>query len=470
MGLAGTSLRRRFQSRPVWLALAMAPVFIPPASAALISISPIAFDFGDVSLGTTSAQQTVTVTNVSESPQTLNLAGGAAGVFGGAQNCQGQTLAPGASCQISYAFTPASPGAAAVTTSLSVNGQNASFSFEGNAIDAFQISPLGFDFGAVALGSTSTSQIVTVTNVSGSPQTLNLAGGAAGVFGGAQNCQGQTLAPGASCQISYAFSPTAAGAATSTTNLSVNGQNASFTFTGTGGPGSQPFLISPVAFDFGDVSVGASSADQIVTITNVSGAPQTLNLAGGAAGVFGGAQNCQGKTLAPGESCQVSYTFSPTDYGETTESTSLSVNGQLVAISFSGNGIDPFLISPIGFDFGEVELGSTSLEQIVEILNVSGSPQTLDLAGGAAGVFGGAQNCQGNTLAPGGSCQIFYAFTPTTLGLVTSDTTVLVNGQNATISFMGIGISAHSTISEPATLAVLVLGLAGVAVAGRRKR
>jgi hypothetical protein len=331
----------------------------------------------------------------------------------------------------------------------------------------FSISPIAFDFGDISLGASSAQQVVTVTNVSGSPQTLNLAGGGAGVFGGVQNCQGQTLAPGASCQIFYAFTPTALGAAAEGTTLSVNGQSASFNFEGNA---IDAFRISPIGFDFGSVAVGSTSSQQVVTVTNVSGSPQTLNLAGGGAGVFGGVQNCQGQTLAPGASCQVFYRFTPTVYGETTGSTSLSVNGQNVSFSFKGSGIDPFLISPIGFDFGEIELGSTSLQQIVDILNVSGSPQTLSLAGGGAGVFGGVQNCQGNTLAPGAACQVFYAFTPNALGPVTGNTTLLVNGQNASFSFMGIGVSPNGTVPEPGTLALLGLGLAGLAAARRRKQ
>jgi uncharacterized Zn-binding protein involved in type VI secretion len=439
------------------------------AFANALLISPTGFDFGDVSFGATSPDQTVTITNVSGAPQTLNLAGGAAGEFGGQQNCQGKTLQLGESCQVTYAFKPTNFGSATGSTTLSVNGQPASFSFSGNGVAPFLISPLSFDFGNVAVNATSAPQTVTITNVSGAPQTLNLAGGAAGEFGGQQNCQGKTLQSGESCQVTYAFTPTATGTENGSTSLTVNGQSASFSFAGTGGTSNaSPFLVSPRSFDFGDVAMGETSALQTVTITNVSGAPQTLNLAGGAAGEFGGQQNCQGKTLQSGESCQVTYAFKPTTFGSATGSTSLSINGQPVSFSFKGTGVDAFLISPIGFDFGEIDLGTTSLSQIVDILNVSDVDQLISMAGGAAGIFGGQQNCQGTTLAPGISCQISYAFTPTVLGPVTGSTTLNVNGQSAAFSFAGIGVNPQSSVPEPATLALLGLGLAGIGAMRRR--
>ena len=145
---------------------------------------------------------------------------------------------------------------------------------------------------------------------------MNGAGGAAGVFGGQQDCQGITLASGASCHLYFQFSPTAAGSQQDTTSVNMNGQVANFSFTGNG---VNPFLISPIGFDFGDVPVGSSSAKQFMTITNVSGVPMLMSGAGGGAGaLFGGHNDCDSKTLAPGGWCQQSYQFSPTVAGPQT--------------------------------------------------------------------------------------------------------------------------------------------------------
>lgn len=49
--------------------------------------------------------------------------------------------------------------------------------------------------------------------------------------------------------------------------------------------------------------------------------------------------NLTGTTLEPGESCQLSYRFTPTEEGEVTESTNGSWNGQPFAVDFRGIGI-----------------------------------------------------------------------------------------------------------------------------------
>jgi len=435
----------------------IASLFAPAAHAIPFLISPLSFDFGDVATGDVSQAQTVTITNVTSSTQTINIAGGAAGVFGGATNCANAILAPGASCTVQYAFAPTDLGSASGSASLSVNGQLATFSFQGNAIDPFLVTPTGLDFGSVESGSTSDSQNVTITNVSSSSQTVNIAGGAAGVFGGATNCANATLAPGASCTISYAFTPTATGDVTGSANLSLNGQTYTFSFSGTGGTeNASPFLVSPREFDFGNVPLEQQSAPQTVTITNVSSTPQTVNIAGGAAGLFGGATNCANAVLAPGASCTVSYAFTPTALGGATGSASLSLNGELIEFSFKGTGIDPFLISPLSFDFGEIVLGETSPFQSVDIFNVSDITRIVQLAGGAAGLFGGATNCANAILLPDESCRIDYAFTPTDLGLVTGSASILVNGMARTFSFMGIGIDPNTApVPLPSTLLLL---------------
>ena len=78
------------------------------------SITPTAFDFGDVPVGSTSATQAVTVTNRSGAPLMLATTGGAAtpGTFGGSSDCSSTTLAAGASCHFYYQFSPTATGAA----------------------------------------------------------------------------------------------------------------------------------------------------------------------------------------------------------------------------------------------------------------------------------------------------------------------------------------------------------------------
>lgn len=145
----------------------------------------------------------------------------------------------------------------------------------------------------------------------------------------------------------------------------------------------------------------------------------------------------------------------------------MQINGQRVSFAFSGEGVNPFLISPLSLDFGEIVLGTTSPERSVTVMNVSGVPLLLDGAGGGTGVFGGVQNCQSVTLAPSATCQITDAFTPTALGPVTETTSLAINGQTARFSFRGIGVGGQ-TLPEPATL--WLLAPLAAALSCRRRR
>jgi hypothetical protein len=214
-------------------------------------------------------------------------------------------------------------------------GVSAGISGADAASPKFLISPTSFDFGAQPLHSPSPQQLVTIKNVSGAPIVMSGAGGGAGVFGGSQDCQGLTIAAGASCHMYYQFTPTALGATTGSTGGNWNGQTFSFSFKGTGTP---QFRISPTAFDFGDVPVGTTSTQQLVTITNLGSTSVVMSGAGGGAGQFGGSQDCQGLTITAGNSCHMYYQFHPTSIGAATGSTGGNWNGQPFSFAFTGNG------------------------------------------------------------------------------------------------------------------------------------
>ena len=199
------------------------------------------------------------------------------------------------------------------------------------------------------------------------------------------------------------------------------------------------FLITPTNFSFGYVPVGSTTAQQTATVKNVSHVPQVMSGTGGGAGVFGGAQNCEGTTLAPGKSCTMFYAFSPTVKGLANVSSNGTWNGQAFSLNFNGHGTPQFLITPRSLAFGRVKVGSTSPQQGIEVKNLANRPVVMSGAGGGAGVFGGAQNCQDQTLNPGKACHMFYAFTPTAVGPVHGSTDGTWNGQPFRITFTGTG-------------------------------
>ena len=71
--------------------------------------------------------------------------------------------------------------------------------------------------------------------------------------------------------------------------------------------------------------------------------------------------------------------------------------------------------------------------------NLANRPVVMSGAGGGAGIFGGAQDCQGETLNPGKACHMYYAFTPTTVGTVHGSTNGSWNGQQFSLTFVGTG-------------------------------
>jgi hypothetical protein len=431
----------------------------PPASFAYagltsaLLISPVGLDFGNVQVGSTAPAQKVTITNITTVPVIMSGAGGAppSGRFGGGQSCQGITLAPDASCEMSFAFSPSATGTLTDASIGSWNGQAFHVDLRGNGVaPKFRINPVGLDFSEVPVGTTAPTQTVTVTNIGVAPVTMSGAGGAppTGRFGGGQSCQGLTLAVGASCQLSFAFSPNAPGELTDASIGSWNGQNFHIALRGVGV--NPKFRISPSSLEFGEVTVGTTAPAQSVTITNINQIPVTMSGAGGAppTGRFGGGQVCQGLTLAPGASCTMAFAFSPNATGPLSDASVGSWNGQSFHIALHGVGLasgaprnDNLLITPSGLDFGDVTVGSTAPTQTVKITNVSAAPILMSGGGGAppSGRFGGSQSCQGLTLAVGASCEMSFAFTPNAPGDLTDASIGSWNGQNFHIALHGAG-------------------------------
>ena len=189
-------------------------------TAPALAYSPTSLIFSDTTLGTTSAVQSVTVSN----------AGTAALVIGGikfsgananefvVQNstCTGLAIAPGGSCTIPVAFVPA--GSAARFANLQVlsnagNGTNL-VPVEGSGVaPALALSTTSLDFGTNMVGTISAPQSVLISNTGNAALVINsvmLGGLNPGDFAiVADPCLGSTILPGNICQVSLNFATTA---------------------------------------------------------------------------------------------------------------------------------------------------------------------------------------------------------------------------------------------------------------------
>jgi hypothetical protein len=89
----------------------------------IVSLSPTSINFGNVSTGSSSSPQPVTLTNIGGgalSINSINISGGNSGDFSQTNNC-GSMLSAGASCTINVIFTPLTTGVRNSTVTISDN-------------------------------------------------------------------------------------------------------------------------------------------------------------------------------------------------------------------------------------------------------------------------------------------------------------------------------------------------------------
>ena len=219
------------------------------STAGVATVSPSTLTFGTQTDGTTSASQTVTLSNVGNGSLTINSIV-VAGSFGETNNCA-SSLGIGGSCKISVTFSPKVAGLLTGTVTITDNNnqkpgsiQTVTLSGTGSPAGTnpgARLSPTSLTFDKCAHGS-STTQKVTLSSTG--TTNLNISKiGITGIyardFTETNNCPA-TLAPGATCTIYVTFTPNALGTATATLTVSDNAPNSPQT-TALSGNGVKPF-------------------------------------------------------------------------------------------------------------------------------------------------------------------------------------------------------------------------------------
>jgi Abnormal spindle-like microcephaly-assoc'd, ASPM-SPD-2-Hydin len=252
--------------------------------ASAISFSPTSLTYANQGVGSTSAAQTVTVTNTGTSGlhiSGVSLTGTNAGDFAlSADSCTGAVVAVGATCSVSATFTPGAIGTrtAALAFADDAAGSPQTVAITGTGVAAgpgIRFNPTSLSYASQNIGSTSAAQTITVTNdgtASLHISAVTLTGANPGDFAlSANTCNGATVAVNATCTVSVTFSPTATGSRAAALAFADDAPSSPQTVA-LSGVGVQPGIYLQDGFESGNLSLwstdGPGSATVQTTTTN----------------------------------------------------------------------------------------------------------------------------------------------------------------------------------------------------------
>ena len=403
-----------------------------PTSSSAIVLTPATLEFGDVLVG---QSRSLSAKAVNTGAVPLKVTGSSIeyatdASFSHTTDCV-DTLAPGASCNVTVKFEPSIPKerGAAVLISASDNS-TAGVGLTGTGRQAvLDANPTELNLGVVASKTAVPPKTISI----GNPGNISLTGLAVVKndprltidYG---TCT-STILPKAGCAIVVKFLPTNDGPySTSFTLTSQNGGSLPVTISG----GVAKVELSPSSVVFPRTQVGQLAPDQYVTVTNRGEVPLTL------AGVsvedeqyrFGQANDC-GSPLAPGGYCTVTVRYAPYQDGEHGAVLAVAAMGEVIAMtSVTGTAHSPRLtLSNESLVFPKTNVGATSPVMSVVVMNKTDldvSIKGISLADNPQ-EFGQTNNCEA-PLAPGGSCTISAHMKPRTTdpayGAIALDTTL----------------------------------------------
>ena len=198
--------------------------------------------------------------------------------------------------------------------------------------------PSQLSFSPLAVGSSSTSQQLQLTNPGAVPLTISSIV-TMGDFSEDNAC-GATLAVGSNCIIDVTFTPTGPLSRSGTVVLTDNAFNTpeNIPLTGTGiGPATS---FSPPSLDFSGQFIGNSSSAQTITLSNSGNATLQISTIG-ISGDFAETNNCP-SSIAAEASCSITLTFAPTAPGARNGNLTVADNapGSPQTVTLSGAGMD----------------------------------------------------------------------------------------------------------------------------------
>ncbi|MGH9615951.1 MAG: choice-of-anchor D domain-containing protein, partial [Acidobacteriaceae bacterium] len=313
------------------------------------------------------------------------------------------------------------------------------------------LTPTTLTFGGQQIQSSSSPQIVTVTNTGSATLTVNNIS-ITGDFLETDNCSG-AIAQNGTCQISVTFNPSASGTRTGTLtvfgNIAGGQQNVNLTGTGTT---QSPIVLLPNEVDFGAQQVATTSAAQQVTISNTSTASVDLT-SESVTGPFAIQTNTCSSSLPEDSGCTVAIVFQPTAPGSASGVLTVITGQGTESVGLSGNGENPATdtLSPTSLAFPATLENTASAPQSITLTNSGGTPLT-GIQVQATGDFEVVNGCSFSLNAQS-SCTLTVQFTPHSAGAETGSITVTDISRQQVVPLSGTGIAPATDTLSPLSLA-----------------
>ncbi|MFE3264963.1 choice-of-anchor D domain-containing protein [Streptomyces sp. NPDC059215] len=459
----------------------------PPYPSEGVTATPGALNFGSVATGSTSAAQTVTVSNPTNSAAAVSSIT-ASGDYSQTSTC-GSSIAANGSCTVSVKFAPTATGSRTGTLTVDAGGTTSTVSLSGTGTapgPVLNTDPTSLSFEGTVVGSSATAQTVKVTN-SGTTSATVSGVSASGDFSQTNNCA--TLAVGASCTVNVGFKPTTGGTRNGSLTVTSNANNSptvvSLTGSGidsttniaagrpaTASSNSSPYVASnltdPDASTYWEgtngsfpqwaqVDLGQNySVGKVVLklplATAWSSRTQTLSVQG----------STDGSSFSTIKA-SAGYTFDPNANGNTATITFGAATARYVRVNITANTgwnaaqLSDLEVFPSGGGSSPATLSAspTSLTYATQALNTSSSAKTVTVTntGTAAATVSGITvtgdfsqtNTCGTSIAANASCTVNVTFRPTASGTRTGDLSIASNASNGTTTVALTGTGAGTT-------------------------
>ncbi|MFB9312788.1 choice-of-anchor D domain-containing protein [Nocardioides plantarum] len=308
-------------------------------------------------------------------------------------------------------------------------------------------SPSTLAFGQVPVGETSTKEVTITNRGHATSGTVTVSFNGDPAFTAQSSTCGSSLDPGDSCRVKVTYAPTTPGEAAS--NLiasSPRGGIASIGLTGTG-LGAATLSISPDSALYDDTLLDATSEPVTFTVTNTGNLPSGVPVVSlGGSTEFNVTTTTCTAALAPGATCTVTATFTPTTRGAaTTDLTVSATPGGTTTAELAGTGLAPAELSldPATAALPATVIGQQSEARTFTLTNdgdvTTGTP-TIALTGDDAAQFTIDDNACTAALPAGASCSIDVLFAPTAAGEATASLTASATpGATTTSDLTGLG-------------------------------